>query len=146
MSDMNESETTQDMPAAESTAAAADAIPPALEAMMASIRSAVTHGASEEARAAGAIACRSILSVLDTKSGQPLPAAPSPATAQKSPFAALLSQPGLLSRLAAMSREELLDLLKQVTGAIPARSQAPSSAPRFHLIQIPQVRRPDGSP
>jgi hypothetical protein len=43
-----------------------------------------------------------------------------------------------------MSREQLLDLLKQVTGAMPARSQTPTSgAPRFHLIQIPQVRRPD---
>ncbi|HEX3474367.1 MAG TPA: hypothetical protein VHT91_04950, partial [Kofleriaceae bacterium] len=61
-----------------------------------------------------------------------------------SPIAALLKQPGLLTQLAAMSREQLLDLLKQVTGAMPARSQTPTSgAPRFHLIQIPQVRRPD---
>jgi len=59
-------------------------------------------------------------------------------------IAALLKQPGLLNQLAAMSREQLLDLLKQVTGAMPARPQTPTSgAPRFHLIQIPQVRRPD---
>ena len=66
-------------------------------------------------------------------------------TAQASPLAALLSQPGLLSKLAAMSRDELIALLKQITGAMPGRPTTPTTAaPRFHLIEIPSMRRPDG--
>jgi hypothetical protein len=123
--------------------AAPEDVSPPLAASIASIRAAVAKGASPEARTAGATACRSILTVLEAKPGQPLGATASSA-GSPSPIAALLKQPGILAQLAAMSREQLLDLLKQVTGAMPARPQAPSSgAPRFHLIQIPQVRRPD---
>jgi hypothetical protein len=82
--------------------------------------------------------------VLEAKPGQSLASNAQPASAQ-SPIAVLLKQPGFLNQLAAMSREQLLDLLKQVTGAVPARTQtSASAAPRFHLIEIPQVRRPDG--
>jgi hypothetical protein len=124
-----------------------DGIAPPLAHLIASIRAAVTPSASPEARAAGASACRSILTVLEAKPGQPL--APTPQrtspTAQASPLAALLSQPGLLSKLAAMSRDELIALLKQITSAMPARPITPTTAgPRFHLIQVPSVRRPDG--
>lgn len=121
-------------------------VSPSLAALITSIRAAVTRGASPEARAAGATACRSILTVLEAKLGQPLTATPPLAASPTSPIAALLSQPGFLQQLAAMSREQLLDLLKQITGAMPARTQIPASAgPRFHLIQIPRVRRPDGT-
>jgi hypothetical protein len=123
---------------------------PALAAMIAAIRSAVVPNASPEARAAGVTACRSILTVLEVKPGQPL-ASPQPGSAQPgptgaaSPVASLLSQPGLLTKLAAMSREQLLDLLKQVTGAAAQRTPSPATGtPRFHLIQVPQVRRPGG--
>jgi len=133
-------------PAGESTAPPDDIAPP-LAALIASIRAAVTAGATAEARTAGANACRSILTVLEAKPGQPLAATPqrtSP-TAQASPLATLLSQPGLLSKLAAMSRDELIGLLKQITGAMPVRATAPTTAaPRFHLIEVPSVRRPDG--
>lgn len=123
----------------------ADVAPP-LVALVTTIRSAVVRGASPEARAAGATACRSILTVLEAKPGEPLAAAPAPTTSPTSPIAALLSQPGFLAKLAAMSREQLLDLLRQVTGAMPARPQTPTTAaPRFHMIQIPQVRRPGGT-
>lgn len=122
----------------------ADVAPP-LAALLAAIRSAVVQGASPEARAAGATACRSILTVLEAKPGHPLAAEPQRPASPASPIAALLKQPGFLAQLAAMSREQLLDLLKQATGAMPARPQTPSSgAPRFHLIQIPQMRRPGG--
>ena len=97
-----------------------------------------------EARAAGATACRSILTVLEAKAGQPLASEPQRPASPASPIAALLKQPGFLTQLAAMSREQLLDLLKQVTGAMAPKTAAPATAaPRFHLIQIPQVRRPD---
>jgi hypothetical protein len=136
--------TEEPTPADEPTPTAEDIAPP-LGTLIASIRAAVTPSASAETRTAGANACRAILTVLEAKPGQPLAPTPqrTPPSAQASPLVALLSQPGLLSKLAAMSREQLLDLLKQVTSATPARQQTTgSSAPRFHLIQIPQVRRP----
>jgi hypothetical protein len=134
----------QDTPS-EPAPSEADIAPP-LTTLIAAIRSAVAPGASPEARATGATACRSILTVLDAKPGEPLAAAPASPTSPTSPIASLLSQPGLLSKLAAMSREQLLDLLKQVTGAMPTRPHTPTTAaPRFHLISIPQVRRPGGT-
>lgn len=121
-------------------------VAPSLAALIMSIRAAVARGASSEMRMAGATACRSILAVLEAKPGQPLAAPPHPATAPTSPIAALLSQPGLLAKLAAMSREQLLDLLKQATAAVPPRAPTPATAgPRFHLIEIPQARRSGGS-
>ncbi len=138
----------QNTPAEPAPSEAADVAPP-LVSLIATIRSAVARGASPEVRTAGAAACRSILTVLEAKPGDPLAAAPTPAAPAKSPtspIASLLSQPGFLSKLAAMSREQILDLLKQVTGAMPARPHTPTTAaPRFHLIQIPQVRRPGGT-
>ena len=134
-------------PAGEPTAQPDDIAPP-LASLIASIRAAVTPSASAEARTAGANACRSILTVLEAKPGQPLAATPqrmSP-TAQASPLATLLSQPGLLSKLAAMSRDELIALFKQITSAMPGRPTTPiTAAPRFHLIEIPSTRRPDGT-
>jgi hypothetical protein len=88
------------------------------------------------------MACRSLSTVLEAKPGEPLVSPPPPATSPASQIAALLSQPGALSKLAAMSREQLLDLWGQVTGSIPARTSTPTTAaPRFHLIEIPQARR-----
>jgi len=133
--------------AAESTAQPDDLARP-LASLIASIRAAVTSSASAEARAAGANACHSILTVLEAKPGQPLAATSqrtASAAAQGSPLATLLSQPGLLSKLAAMSRDELIALLKQITSAMPGRPTTPTTAaPRFHLIEIPSMRRPDG--
>lgn len=122
----------------------ADITPP-FAAMIAAIRSAVAPNASPQARSAGASACRSILIILEAKPGQPLIVAPPALPQPQSPLSSLLSQPGLLNQLAAMSREQLLDLLRKVTGAGSPRTQSPATgAPRFHLIQIPQVRRPGG--
>jgi hypothetical protein len=124
--------------------AAPDDIAPPLGALITAIRTAVAKGASPEARALGATACRSIATVLEALPGQPMTAAQQPAS-PAAPIAALLKQPGFLNQLAAMSREQLLGLLRQFTGATPARPQAPASgAPRFHLIQLPPGRRPDG--
>jgi hypothetical protein len=124
-----------------------DVITPPVASLIASIRAAVARGASADVRAAGANACRAILTVLDARPGQPLVALPPPvaATSPSSPIAALFSQTGILSRLAAMSRDELLHLVKQVTGAMPPRPQTPNTAaPRFHLIEVPQTRRSNG--
>src|SRR5262245_1817611 len=78
----------QDTPS-EPSPSEADVAPP-LTTLIGAIRSAVAPGASPEARAAGATACRSILTVLEAKPGEPLAAAPGPATLPTSPIASLL--------------------------------------------------------
>jgi hypothetical protein len=139
---------TQDANTPSEPASDPDIFAPPVASLIASIRAALARGASADVRAAGASACRSILTVLDARPGQPLAALPPPPvapTSPTSPIAALFAQPGFLPRLAAMSRDELINLLKQITGAMPAHLQTPTTAaPRFHLIQIPQ-RRPSGT-
>src|SRR5262245_39800105 len=114
-------------PRAEPASSEVDDIAPPLAALIASIRAAVGPNASPEVRRAAASACRSILTVLEAKPGQPLTGALAAPTQPSSPLASLLSQPGLLTKLAAMSREQLLDLLKQVTGAASQRTQTPAT-------------------
>jgi hypothetical protein len=153
MSDTQESQSDRTRDVAEEPkriepSAQPDDIAPPLAILIASLRAALTRGASAEVRAAGTIACRSLLAVLEAKPGQPLATAvPAAApTSSASAIASLLSQPGFLHRLAAMSRDELVTLLKQITGAMPVRPATPATAgPRFHLIEIPQLRKPDGS-
>lgn len=125
-------------------ASASDDLTPPFASLIAAIQAAVVRGASPDIRAAGVSACRSILTVLEARPGQPLVVSPLPPTsvsaaAPTSPIAALLAQPGLLPRLAAMSREDLITLIKQVTGAMPAPTHRPNSAaPRFHIVEIPK--------
>jgi hypothetical protein len=134
-------------PSTEAAPAAPEDIAPPIAALLTSIRAAVAKGAAPDARTAGAVACRSILTVLEAKPGEPLAAHPVAAPSPTSPIAGIFSQPGILQKLAAMSREQLLDLVKQVTAALPARPHTPTSAaPRFHLIQLPQTRKPEGGP
>jgi len=106
-----------------------------LDDLIASIRMAVAPGASTEARAVGATACRSILAALETKAGQPLTAASPTATVATSPLAAMLAQ------LAAMPLEQMLEFITNFLRAKLPQGTQPSVAagPRFHLIQIPQV-------
>lgn len=124
---------TQDAPLAPS----APDNPHPLDPLIASVRAAVTPGASAQARAIGATACRSILMALETQPGQPLTTA---ATPPVSPLAAVLNQ------LAAMPREQIIEFLQKLVASSPAAAR-PMAAPRFHLIEIPQrLRRPGGGP
>lgn len=113
-----------------------------LDALIASIRAAVAPGAAPEARAIGATACRAVLAALETQPGQPLASTPAPAAS------AIASSPigALLASLAAMPRDQLIDtLLSRLRAALPPGTRLPiSGAPRFHLIQLPQVARPAG--
>jgi len=134
-----------------------------LQELVATIRASVAPGVTPEARAAGAAACRAILSALDAQVGQPLVATPtSMATAQPtppstSPLGRILSQfagmpseqlTGMLSQLAAMPREQLIEfLLTRLRSALPlGASTRVSAGPRFHLIQIPQVGKAGSKP
>ncbi|HEX7841483.1 MAG TPA: hypothetical protein VF469_28615 [Kofleriaceae bacterium] len=134
-----DAEATQYSPAAPSTQNVADQ-PNPLDDLIASIRASVAPGVSPEARAAGATACRAILTALEAQVGQPLAAVP-PATA--SPASQLLS---MLPHLAAMPREQLLAFLRDKFPAGTPSSRQPQrvAGPRFHLIQIPQPRRTGG--
>jgi hypothetical protein len=72
---------------------------------------------------------------LETQPGQPLTTA---ATPPASSMAAVLSQ------LAAMPREQIIEFLQKLAASSPAAAR-PLAAPRFHLIEIPQrLRRPGG--
>jgi hypothetical protein len=111
--------------------------PHPLDDLIASIRAAVAPNASADVRAIGATACRSILTALEAQAGQPLAAAP---------FAPASTLAGMLSAFASMPREQLLDLvIAKLRAALPPGTPtAVTGAPRFHLIQIPQVQRPGG--
>jgi hypothetical protein len=120
-------------------------IAPPFATLIAAIRAAVARDASPEARTAGANACRSILTVLEATPGQPLTSAAPAAAGPGVPIAALLSQPGVLAKLAAMSREQLLDLVRQFTGGTAASAPSPPTAgPRFHIVELPLSGRPGG--
>ena len=105
--------------------------PTPLDGLIASIRAAVAPGVSTEARAAGTAACRAILTALEAQVGQPLAAATPAATVGN-----------LLSHLASLPREQILEFLRDKFPAGPPsrRPSQPTAGPRFHLIQIPQVR------
>src|SRR5262245_49527274 len=92
-----------------------------LHELVATIRASVAPGVTPEARAAGAAACRAILTALEAQVGQSLVPATSSSTASPaspaptSPLARILSQltampreqfTGILSQLAAMPREQ----------------------------------------
>jgi hypothetical protein len=87
MSDIQESQNDKeardvpDEPKRTESSAQPDIIAPPLASLIGSVRAALTRGASAELRAAGATACRSILTVLEAKPGQPLAVAPSLAVA-----------------------------------------------------------------
>lgn len=139
-----------------------------LQELVATVRASVAPGVTPEARAAGAAACRAILAAIGPQVGQPLVAmtseptparaTPEPTTVRAtpeptSPLARILSQlvampreqlTGILSQLAAMPREQLIDfLINRLRSALPPGAATRVSAgPRFHLIQIPQIRPP----
>jgi hypothetical protein len=129
-----------------------------LQELVATIRASVAPGVTPEARAAGAAACRAILTALEAQVGQSLVSTSSPTAgpappAPSSPLARILSQlvampreqlTGILSQLAAMPREQLLDfLINRLRSALPPGAATRVSAgPRFHLIQLPQIRPP----
>jgi hypothetical protein len=154
----------EDVPTARRVPSEPDTPPPAdktalLHELVVTIRASVAPGVTAEARAAGAAACRAILTALEAQVGQSLvpttsssttsPASPAPT----SPLARILSQltampreqlTGILSQLAAMPRGQLIDfLVSRLRNTLPPGTTTRVSAgPRFHLIQIPQIRPP----
>jgi hypothetical protein len=91
-----------------------------METLIDAIRAAVAPGASAEARAAGAQACRTILAALEAKPGEPL-AAPTPA--------ATTPVQAIVGALRTMPLDQLLDLtIAKLTAALPAGTEVPKVA------------------
>ena len=88
------------------------------------IRLAVAEGASDDARAAGVSACRTILAALDASVGEPLAAPGVP------PIAAAVAA------FRGMSPEQLLDLaIARLKAALPASTEAQREA----ALKLPLV-------
>ncbi len=128
-----------------------------MEEVIASIRVAIAPHATVEARAAGASACRTILTVLAAQPGEPLAGQGPPRSAPRGQLVDVVKElvtsqsspiDGMLAQLAAMPREQILAWLNERLRALapagaPTAPTAPrTAAPRFHLIPVPQVRRP----
>lgn len=131
-----------------------------MENLLESIRAAMTAEASDEARA-GAQACRTILTALDAKAGEPM--TPDPPTAPIANELAISATPeiasdvanaiqsadpaqiaSVVSALRGIPVDQLLDLaIARMRAALPAGVEAPRVEPlRFHIVQLPRGRRP----
>lgn len=106
-----------------------------MEQLIEAIRAATTPDATDEAKAAGANACRTLLAALETKPGQPLAVDPTPA----SPIEAAVSV------LRGMPAEQLLDLaIARVRAALPPDTKLETTKSlKVPLVTVPTVvRRP----
>lgn len=103
-----------------------------METLLETIRTSVAAEATDEARAAGAQACRTILTALETPMGAPL-AIPSPATS-------LPPAAQMIATLRGVPTEQLLDLaIAHLRSKLPANAAAPMVEPlKFHIIQLPK--------
>ena len=89
---------------------------PRLDELLTTIRSALAQDAGQDARSAGAVACRAILGALDPASrpGAPFtPVSPPAASASTSPSASAPTSPiaALIGAIGQIPREQLLDVI-----------------------------------
>jgi hypothetical protein len=101
-----------------------------MDELLEAIRTATATDASEEARAAGVIACRTILTALEAKAGEPLVQLP---TAPASPIAMAVSA------LKNVPPDQLLDLaIAKLRTMLPEGVTPPTVDPvKFHVIHLP---------
>ena len=98
-----------------------------MDALIEAIRAASVAGASDEARAAGAQACRTILTALEAKPGQPLAA---PAAADVA---------ALVASVSGIPVDQLLDLaIARLRAMVPADSAPPVARLTIPLAPIPR--------
>lgn len=108
-----------------------------MESLLETIRAALTEATTDEARAAGVTACRTILAVLEAKPGEPLGAP----TDTNAPAPQAIGAPQIaeiVGALRGMPPEQLLDLaITRLRAALPAGAAVPRVAPvRFQLLPI----------
>ena len=104
-----------------------------METLLETIRASVAAGATDEVRAAGVHACRTILAALETPAGAPLAAA--------APAMPPIAQ--MVATLRGVPMDQLLDLaIAQLRSKLPAEADAPKVEPlKFHIVQLPKVTR-----
>jgi len=107
-----------------------------MEELIESIKMATASDANDETRAAGAVACRTILSALEVKAGEPM----APAASESAPSTAA-HVAGLVGALRQLPPEQLLDLaIARLRAALPTGVQvAPVEPVRFHIAQLPPI-------
>ena len=95
-----------------------------MENLIDAIRAATADNATPEARAAGAQACRTILTALEAKLGQPLATAPAPSNTAQAIIAALRDTPP----------DQLIDLaIAKLRALVPAQPET------VQVVRIPLV-------
>ncbi len=101
-----------------------------METLIESIRIAVATDATDEQRAAGAQACRTIATALESKPGEAIVAPALPTTAPQ------LAQ--MISALRGVPPEQLLDLaIARLRAALPPDATTPAVVPlRFNLVPL----------
>lgn len=110
-----------------------------MEDLIEKMRAATVADATDEARATGAQACRTLLTALEAKHGEPMTAAvavPSPIPAgSATPLATVHA---LASALRGMTPDQLLDLaITRLRAALPAGAEVPAAqAIKFPLVPI----------
>jgi hypothetical protein len=114
-----------------------------MENLIETIRAAAGPDATDEVRTAGAQACRTLLTALEAKDGEPLASSPSapesalvaPSVPAPSPHAAVHA---IASVLRGMTPDQLLDLaISRLRAALPAGADVPrSQAVNFHLVPL----------
>lgn len=99
-----------------------------MDQLLEAIRTATATDASDEARAAGAHACRTILTALQAKPGEAL----APVAVEASPMQTVVAA------LRGMPPEQLLDLaIARLKAALPAGAEAPAVQPvKFQLLPV----------
>ena len=102
-----------------------------MDQLIEAIRAAVAPNASDETKAAGASACRTILSAFEAKAGEPLAAAPQPANPMQV----------VVSALRGMPPEQLLDLaIARLRAALPQGTEVQPVKPlTIPLLPVPNV-------
>jgi hypothetical protein len=117
------------------------------------IRAAANADATDEARTAGADACRALLIALDAKPGEPMaspvpsgeasivPVPLAPTTQLPTPHAAAQA---IVSALRGMTPDQLLDVaIARLRAALPPGTVVPTTQPlKFQLIPVNQGMRP----
>ncbi|HTR52013.1 MAG TPA: hypothetical protein VMJ10_14970 [Kofleriaceae bacterium] len=103
------------------------------ETLIETIRAATADGASDDARRAGANACRAVLAVLDAQPGTPIVPSTPPALEPSPPIAAIVSA------LRGMPRDQLADLLiAKLRTLVPDEAQvAPAHNFNIPLVKVP---------
>ena len=108
-----------------------------MEPQIESIRAALAPDASDELRAAGAAACRTLLVSL-----QPPDAEPAPSQAPSAPPLDTAAIASLVGALGKLPPEQLLDLaIARLRAALPAEAPmatAPPTPLKFHIIPLPR--------